>query len=233
MARGGAPRAHASPCAGLAKLAGVSAWQGRLLEQLRTVPGLEVEPYGSVGDSRDLDGWSDLDVRLRLPAPTAAEALLGAPLWSWQETLDEAGQHLRLVFSDGRRVDAVVTGDDRLLLPQPAPDNAIRFEGSLAASRLGRGSDLIGLHLVLGILREALVQVMLIADRDTGTNHRRLGTAHDARAAEAAAVAARPLRPELALEACELYGRWREQLEPSYRADWSGLRELLDRGRCR
>lgn len=218
---------------GLAKLAGVTGWQGRVLEQLRTVPGLEVEPYGSTAEGADLDGWSDLDVRLRLPAAMPAETLLGARLWSWQETVDDAGQHLRFVLRDGRRIDAVAAGGHRLALPEAPSDNAIRFEGALAASRLGRGSDLIGLHLVLGILREALVQVMLIADRDTGTNHRRLRSEHDARAAEAAAVAARPLRPETALEACELYGRWRRELESGYRADWSGLREVLRRGRCR
>ena len=136
---------------------------------------------------------------------------------------------MRLVFRDGRRVDALVTGTHRLALPEPACDNPVRFDAALAASRIGRGSDLIGLHLVLGILREALVQLMLIADRDTGTNHRRLGTRHDAHAAEAAAIAARRLRPETALEACELYARWRGELEPTYRADWSGLRKVLER----
>lgn len=208
----------------------MTSWQGRLLEQLQVVPSLEAAPYGSVAENQDLDGWSDLDVRVRLPAPAPAETLFGARLWAWQETIDQAGQHLRLVFSDGRRVDAVVGGVHRLALPEAPCDNAIRFEAALAASRIGRGSLLIGLHLVLGILREALVQVMLIADRDTGTNHHRLRTEHDARAAEAAAVAARPLRPQTALEACELYARWRQELEPAYRADWSGLHAVLDRG---
>lgn len=204
-------------------------WQARLLERLRGVPGVEVEPYGSVAENRALDRWSDLDVRIRLAAPMPVETLFGARLWAWQESIDDGGQHLRLVFSDGRRVDAAVADGRRLELPEPPRDNAIRFEAALAASRIGRGSDLIGLHLVLGILREALVQVMLIADRDLGTNHHRLRTEHDARAAEAAAVAAGPLRPETALEACELYGRWRQELEPDYRADWSGLREVLGR----
>ena len=187
-------------------------------------------PYGSVAEDHDLDPWSDLDVRIRLPAPASAETLFGARLWAWQESLDDAGQHLRLVFVDGRRVDAVLAGGHRLALPAPPSDNAVRFEAALAATRIGRGSDLIGLHLVLGILRYALVQVMLLADRDTGTNHRRFATGHDARAAEAAAIAASPLRPETALDACELYARWRRELEPAYRADWSGLRAVLDRG---
>ncbi len=194
------------------------------------MPGVEAEPYGSVAENQDLDPWSDLDVRVRLSVPATAETLFGARLWAWQESADHAGQHVRLVFSDGRRVDVVVNGDHRMALPEPPCDNAVRFQAALAATRIGRGSDLIGLHLVLGILREALVQMMLIADRDTGTNHRRVGTAHDARAAEAAGIAARRLRPETALEACELYARWRQELEPSYRADWSGLHQVLDRG---
>ena len=206
----------------------MTSWQGRLLEALRAIPGLEVEPYGSVAEGQDLDQWSDLDVRLRLSGPASAEALFGARLWAWQEAIDDAGQHLRLVFSDGRRVDLLAGGAHWLTLPEPPVDNTVRFEAALAASRLGRGSRLVGLHLVLGILREALVQVMLIADRDTGTNHHRRETVHDARAAEAAAVAGRPLRPEMALEACELYAKWRLELDPSYRPDWSGLREVID-----
>lgn len=208
----------------------MTSWPGRLLEELRKSPDVEVEPYGSVAENLDLDGWSDLDVRLRLSVPATAETLFKARLWAALESIDDLGQHLRLVFRDGRRVDALVTGAHRLALPEPPRDNSVRFEAALAASRIGRGNELIGLHLVLGILREALVQVMLIADRDTGTNHHRLGTGHDARAAEAAAVAARPLRPETALEACELYGRWREELEPAYTADWSGLHRVLERG---
>jgi hypothetical protein len=213
-----------------AKVARVTSWQGRILEGLRLIPGVEVEPYGSVVEHQTLDPWSDLDVRLRLSVPASAETLFGAPLWAWQESLDDGGQHLRLVFSDGRRVDVVVNGRHHMALPDPPRDNAVRFEAALAASRLGRGSNLVGLHLVLGILRAALVQMMLIADRDTGTNHRRFGTEHDARAAEAAAIAAGRLRPETALEACELYGQWRKELEPTYRADWSGLQQVLDRG---
>lgn len=209
----------------------MTSWQGRLLEALRLLPGLEAEPYGSVAEDAELDGWSDLDVRLHPDGSGSAENVFGARLWAWQESLDGAGQHLRFVFSDGRRVDAVVTGGHRLALPEPPDDNEIRFQAALAASRIGRGSELIGLHLVLGILREALVQVMLIADRDLGSNHHRLRTEHDARAAEAAAIAGAPLRPESALEAYELYGRWRQELEPGYRADGSGLREVLDRGR--
>jgi hypothetical protein len=213
-----------------ASLAGVTSWPGRLLGELRLIRGVEVEPYGSVADNHELDTWSDLDVRVRLSIPASAETLFSARVWASQETVDDAGQHVRLVFRDGRRVDALVTGTHRLALPEPACDNPVRFDAALAASRIGRGSDLIGLHLVLGLLREALVQMMLIADRDTGTNHRRIGTRHDAHAAEAAAIAARRLRPETALEACELYARWRGELEPTYRADWSGLRKVLERG---
>ena len=208
----------------------MTGWQRDLLEELRRVPGVEAQPYGSVAENLELDRWSDLDVRLRLTASADVETLFGARLWAWQESIDNAGQHVRLVFADGRRVDAVAGGEIRLTLPEPPLDNKIRFEGALAAARIGRGSSLIGLHLVLGILREALVQVMLIADRDLGTNHHRLATEHDARASEAAAIVVAPLRPESALQACELYGRWRRELDPAYRADWSGLRKVLARG---
>ncbi|MCL2515661.1 MAG: hypothetical protein FWF16_06890 [Microbacteriaceae bacterium] len=173
-----------------------------------------------------MDRWSDLDLRITLARPVQVSELVAAPLWAWQESVGEDGQRLRLVFADGRRVDAIVSVS-RIALPEPSADNAIRFDGALAAARLGRGNDLIGVHLVLGILREALVQAMLLADRDERSAHHRHGSPFDARAADVTAVLNAASGPQLAMEACRIYGEWRRELEPAYTPDWTALAEII------
>jgi hypothetical protein len=207
-------------------------WQHVLLDRLRSVLSPDaVEPYGSVTDGAGVDGWSDLDVRVRTRGPIDVEDLVDAPLWAWQESRSEAVQQLRLVTADGRRVDLTIDGPPAVL-PDPPADDGVRFDAALAATRLGRGNLLIGLHLVMGIGREALVESMRTADLATGTVHHRLPTAYDVRAAEVAALASGPLVPELALRAHELYGRWRAEREPGFALDTTGLVALLERGRA-
>ncbi|UVY83757.1 hypothetical protein NLU66_16330 [Brachybacterium sp. NBEC-018] len=204
-------------------------WQPDLLARLaERVPG-DVVPYGSVTAPELLDGWSDLDVAVTAREPFELEAVLGAPLWTVQEAADGDTQVLRAVLVDGRRVDLGIRGA-RARVPEAAADAPIRFEAALAVVRFGRGSDLIGLHLTLGILREALVQSMLAADAATGTAHHRTATEHDARAAEAQAVLAEPLGPRMAMDAYALYGRRRAEIEPGYAADPAPLEAVLRRG---
>lgn len=140
---------------------------------------------------------------------------------------------LRLVLRDGRRLDLSMHGGV-VAMPTPTTDNAVRFDAALAAVRYGRGDRLIGLHLTLGVLRECLVIAMLLRDRAEGTDRHRHGTELDDRAAEVARIAAAPdagdARPTPVEQACRLYGRWRAELHPDYRPDWSGLTAVIDRG---
>ena len=207
-------------------------WQEELVARLRLDRALtDVKPYGSSSSGEGVDGWSDLDVVVGSTAHREVEEVLGAPLWAWQEALED-DQRLRLVLRDGRRVDLRVEGVP-MRLPRPPVDVAVRFDAALAACRIGRGAELIGLHLLLGVLREALLQGMLLADREAGTTHHRAGTAEDRRVAEVGALIARPLHVEAAAEAYGLFGRWRAELDASYAADPSGLEAVLARGRGR
>ncbi|MGU3411350.1 hypothetical protein ACLBWP_14680 [Microbacterium sp. M1A1_1b] len=199
-------------------------WRNDLLDRMRAWPALDaVQLYGSVATGT-VDGWSDLDVRVVAHAPLDVEALLDAPLWAWQQ----AGAQLRLVTGDGRFVDLSVQGAE-MVLPRPPSDNALRFDAALAAVRLGRGNLLIGLHLVLGIGREALVESMRTADAATGTVHHPQPTPWDADAAEVAALTTAPLAPETALRALELAGRRRAARQEGFVPDETGLRALLRR----
>ena len=207
-----------------------------------------VEAYGSVLRPSELDSWSDLDVRIALTAPIDIAVLGLDELWSWQDIHGESGQTLRLVLVDGRRIDLSVsspadrsaTGSEStpankpmIIMPTPASDNQLRFDAALAASRYGRGNQLIGLHLTLDILREALVVAMLLRDRAEGTDHHRVGGEFEDRAAEVTKIISESdphRRPTIVERSCELYGRWRSELEENYRPDWSGLSAVIDLG---
>ncbi|MGL3200561.1 MULTISPECIES: hypothetical protein, partial [Curtobacterium] len=173
-------------------------WQLDLVEQLRAAPVVHgVRPYGSVTTPDRIDRWSDLDVELDLTTDVDAERLFDGTPWAWQDTRDDVDdglQRLRLVLADGRRIDAAVRGGT-VRLPAPSTDNAVRFDLALAATRFGRGADLIGLHLVLGVVRSTLELWMAVEDRRTGTTHHRSGSATDAAAARALAALAGPLGP--------------------------------------
>lgn len=210
----------------------MSRWQQLVVDRLRSrEPSIEVTPYGSwVDHSVDVDGWSDLDVELYLTSSTEAGELFDGVLWAWQETVEGQDQVVRLVLQDGRRIDVRVRGAGLLLPADPPADLSVRFDAALAASRLGRGAELVGLHLLLGILREALVQQMLLADQAAGSRHHRGATPQNAQAEVAAEVLSGSLGPETVLTACALYGRWRAAVESSYTADWSGLRAVIRRG---
>jgi hypothetical protein len=207
----------------------VNSWQTATLSQLRNaMPDATVTPYGSVLTPDLVDGWSDLDVEVQARREFDVEDVLAAPVWAFQEATDVGSQVIRAVLRDGRRVDLKVSGATGVL-PTPAADNDIRFDAALAAAKFGRGSDLIGLHLSLGILREALVQSMVSADDATGTVHHRSRTGYDDRASKASAVVAGPLGPGTARASYELYGRWRAENEPDYAPDLTGLDAVMAR----
>jgi hypothetical protein len=194
------------------------------------LPGADIEPYGSVTEPASLDGWSDLDIVLTSREAFDVEEALRGRLWASQSTSDGDAQVVRAVLADGRRIDATIHGAPGML-PTPPADNDVRFDAALAAVRFGRGSHLIGLHLTLGVIQEALVHRMIVADRAAGTTHHRSETRYDADAASALEALAEPLGPQTALDAYELYGAWRSATEPGYSADPLGLQAVIGRGR--
>jgi hypothetical protein len=181
-----------------------------------------------------LDGWSDLDLHIDLGGSgEVVDVLAELRVWAATESEDAGRQVLRVVLLDGRRIDFVVQGG-RVEVPARAADNEVRMVAALAATKLGRGDRLIGMHLTLELMRSCLVQAMVTRDRALGTTVHRFGSEEDAMADEVIALIAGPAavspRPNVVERVVELYGRWRHQSEPDYTPDWSGLRALLDRG---
>jgi len=161
-----------------------------------------------------------------LSADVHARTLLGADLWAWQSTLDDGVQRVRLVLRDGRRCDLAVRGA-ALVLPPPPADNTVRFDLALAATRFGRDANVIGLHLTLGVVREALVQSMVLADQQTWSVHHRLGTGADAAAARALTVLSAELAPALTIRVADFYAASRARIDPDYEPDWDGLAAIV------
>lgn len=205
-------------------------WQMDTLATLRSgLPNAEVAPYGSVLEPDSLDSWSDLDVAVRTTSIVDLESVLGARIWASQTARDAEWQVIRLVLDDGRRVDLKISGAEAIL-PVPASDNQIRFDAALAAARCGRGNDLMGSHLVLGILRESLVHRMVAADRQEGRTHHRHATVQDAHAADVAALLRAPLGPATARGAYELYCTSRAEVDPDFIPAPEGLDAVITRG---
>jgi hypothetical protein len=213
------------------------AWQDGLYQQIsRALPApASVSPHGSVLTPALLDGWSDLDLHVHTPETVELTALIGTQtIWAFDSAITNGSQVLRMVFIDGRRLDLTIGAGGRVASPVPAADNNIRFTAAIAAAKLGRGDQLIGLHLTLDLLRRCLEQAMLLRDRDTGTTVHRHGSARDALASTIARLARRPLtidpRPNVVELAVDLYGAWRREGDPSYSPDWSGLEAVITRG---
>lgn len=176
--------------------------------------GLRALTVGSCAQApAGLDALSDLDLALVLPVTDeTALALLTdpawllrvAPVWAYErQPADETGRRvLRVVFTDGRRVDILVqVGADGLPQPRrdlpvpstarsasvpvwpadavPALVNRARFDLAVAIAKLGRRDLLIGAHLALEVARQTLVLSMLIRDRETGTTVHHAGTGRD------------------------------------------------------
>lgn len=211
----------------------MTTWQSDTLDALATfLPGAHVEPYGSSLDEGSMDGWSDLDVVVSATSPFTIEDALGGHLWAFRSTPGPPAHVIRTVLVDGRRIDLTIRGAHGLL-PEPASDNGIRFDAALAAAKLGRGSDLIGLHLCLGVLSEALVQRMEARDRATGECHHRRATEEDGDALAVLDVLREPLGPRTALAAYTTYASSRAMSDPGYSADARGLLAVIRRGELR
>jgi hypothetical protein len=211
-------------------------WQWDLRDELiRRLPeSAAAQVLGSATNASQLDGWSDLDLHVDLTAVSGPVDLLGGcQVWAVSEDRSAGQQTLRVVLEDGRRLDLVVKGGV-IRRPAQAYDNDVRMMAALAAAKFGRGDDLIGLHLTLELIRSSLVQAMLLRDRDLGTNVHRFGAQRDVLAKEIAGLLHHPLavvpRPNIVERTVELYGRWRRELDPGYRPDWSGLDAVISRG---
>jgi hypothetical protein len=195
----------------------------------------DIGVHGSATNPAELDGWSDLDLRLDLPHDVTVASLLGgANLWAYENVEHDQTQTCRTVLTDGRRLDLSVVGGGRVVGFTPAADNEIRFIAAMAVTKLGRGDRLIGMHLTLELLRRCLLEAMLLRDRDTGTTVHRHGSERDQQAERVGEIAGMASqvqpRPNIVEQACELYGTWRAEREAGYRPDWTGLSAVISRG---
>lgn len=205
-------------------------WQAELLASLaRDLPRARIEPYGSAAGGSAVDGWSDLDVVIATADAVDLERVLRGEIWAFQSTVAAEAHVVRAVLVDGRRADVTLRGALGVL-PSAPPDNEVRVDAALAASKLGRGSDLIGLHLCLGIVRRALVLRMEGRDRDTERSHHRESTPHDRDARRLLDVLAAPVGPSTALRAYEAYADSRALVEPGFVADPRGAAAVVRRG---
>jgi hypothetical protein len=231
-------------------------WQTRMYERIATVLGDRgsVRLHGSTAEPGSLDGWSDLDLRLTLSEPVPVPLITGGGrVWAYDDVITTDRQICRLVLDDGRRLDLSVDGPGRITglppdgtgigtgtgtgkngQPDTVADNDIRFLAAMAVTKLGRGDRLIGGHLTYELLRHCLVQAMRLRDRDEGTTVHRSGTARDTAAEAVREIATAPLtvtpRPGPVERAVRLYATWRADLDDGYRADWTGLDALIERG---
>jgi hypothetical protein len=213
------------------------AWQFDLYEEISAVltPSARVRAHGSILTPALLDGWSDLDLHLDLDDTVEIAAITNpSMIWAFDNMIGNGAQVLRMVLVDGRRLDLTVGGTGQITPPAVADDNAVRFIAALAAAKLGRGDQLIGLHLTLELLKCCLEQAMLLRDQDVGTNIHRHGTQRDGLAADVAQLAGQPLtiepRPNIVERTAKLYGDWRCERDPNYTPDWSGLDAVIARG---
>jgi hypothetical protein len=208
-------------------------WQQRLAAELRArlARRAQVTVVGSALEPATLDGWSDLDLHLRLAEDLdLAEVVRPAGVWAHDVAATTDEQVVRLVLRDGRRLDLQVRGPGRLRVAPPDEQTRARSLAALVAVKTGRGDRLIATHLLLELLQTALVDGMRLRDRDTGTTVHRTGTARDDLADEVGRTAALPLEEALRATRVLLDRGWAE-LEPGHRPDWSGLDALLARGR--
>lgn len=216
----------------------------------------EMWVFGSAAEPRLLDRWSDVDVGLVLNADVDLNPLITAAgdVWVNESSTDDTGATHRLMFTDGQRLDLVVSdhahladragrqlelpdrgtrpghGQGSLTLPLLNADvRQARFLAALATVKIGRGDLLIGTHLALELARLCLVQAMILRDRDEGRTSHRFGTARDRVTEQILQVTRRPAGPDWVQVIVELTGIFDQlygEREPDYRPDWSGLRSL-------
>ena len=185
----------------------IPGWQGQTIAALLPAlharfPVARVGVTGSVATA-SVDRLSDLDLVVvsdELPDAIGdlTMATAAGPVWCIDRQEGDDARTLRLVYTDGRRIDLLLrtTTTD---LPEPllwlhtdalAPSLqarsrpseqrdparaevlAVRHVAALAAAKLGRGDLLIGAHLCLDVARQTLVVSMLLRDLESGwTQH--------------------------------------------------------------
>jgi hypothetical protein len=92
-----------------------------------------LEVVGSVEDPALVDGWSVLDLRVRLPEPVGLTVLLdGDAVWAVEATDSDEGQVVRAVLADGCGVSTAAR-----TTVQPHPDRTRRRPLVLGRSRRG------------------------------------------------------------------------------------------------
>lgn len=211
---------------------------------------------GSARQPELLDRWSDIDAGLVLSGPVALASLLpaDATVWALDCAQGEGRSTVRVVLSDGRRVDFVVAAADdferaggrcaysdgrsataasgSLLIPEPldVTVNDVRFIAALAVVKYGRGDLLIGSHLTLELAQLCLVQAMLLRDRDEGTTSHRFGTGRDELAARTwtALMYGGAAGVGCIWLLAEEFDRLHSELDDRYVPDWSGLESLTE-----
>ncbi len=188
-------------------------WQQDTVRDLRAIAaGLPIDDViviGSTADEPDrLDAWSDLDVVV------VANAGAADTLWpdvSWLGGLGDVaacsqsarppGGTSRLLLTDGRRVDVIVTDTvsatgrrAELAAFSSAADtdgsvdtadldeiaNHLLFDAALATVKAARGERLISTHLAIGLLQRCLEAAMVVRDLAERTAHHTGPRRHDA-----------------------------------------------------
>jgi hypothetical protein len=203
-------------------------WQEVAVADLRAVaarlPIEDVIPVGSAAEGpHRLDIWSDLDVLV------VAERGRADELWpdlSWLAALGDVaaysqssrppGGTSRLLLTDGRRIDLVVTDRDAAAdrraelagfaavvdddagidtgdLDEVA--NHLLFDAAIATAKAARGERLVAAHLAVGLLQRCLEAAMVIRDLTERTTHHPGPRPHDSLADHLPAVPAGP-RPQ-------------------------------------
>jgi hypothetical protein len=189
-------------------------WQGEALATLLPTMSARFPSdtrFGVTGSlaTGSVDRLSDLDLIVVSDAlPDAAGDLTMAtaagPVWSIERQEGDNGRTLRLVYSDGRRIDLLLRTEDSNLpdpvlwleISESAPDLsppllaqqleparaevlAVRHATALAAAKLGRRDVLIGAHLCLDVASKVLVVSMRLRDQESGRTHHHHGGRRD------------------------------------------------------
>jgi hypothetical protein len=221
-------------------------WQNALFDEIRRATAgdprvVAVRALGSVA-AGVADGWSDLDVAVRVAGHAAGEiastSWLGqfGPVWAADASASTVRSVVRAVYADGRRLDLSVaaTGQGRVAQPPAlsrlaARTTRVRFTAAQAVVRAARGDALMAAHLLLGFGRDCLELAVQQRDRAAANNHRGGGGALVA-ARVAGLLAGAGERPSCypAIEGmAALYDELASEVDPAYAADWSGLAALL------
>lgn len=238
------------------------AWQLDLLRWLERQSASQAQVaelwvLGSAREPESLDEWSDLDLGLVLTAPVSLGTLIGSEqtIWAMDRSHNERRSTLRIVLTDGRRLDLVVADHDEfdsagglclrsttgpshrteesLIVAQPTTDaeaNEARFIAAQALVKHGRGDLLIAAHLCLELAQLCLVQAMLLRDRDEGATSHRVGTARDELAQRIMSALEADIDRSGAAVITRLataFDQLHGELDPSYQPDWSGLVSLI------